>query len=173
MKKLLAIGLVVMLGAGVAFASSLSVPWFVDKDTTNCGFPPSVATTVGIIYLHNNVPGITTCSIEYYTQDGVSLGPASPHNTFTINALSTIAFRPVAHDGDMPAGGQEAPSGLAVPDRPMSSTIPGGTKFNGSLVVTWVGVPTDVQGIYCNSQNVQGGPTGQLAHWGTLLPPGA
>jgi hypothetical protein len=173
MKKLIA--LAVLVAAGVAFASSLSVPWFVDQTATNTGLPPvDQAVTLGLVYLHNNQTGTVTCQIAYYTQDGYPLGPEAPNNTFTITTSSTMAFRPVASDlyDANHLFGQEGPSGALVPNRPKTASIPGGNKNNGSLVVTWVGKPTDVQGIYVQSQNVSG-PNGRIAHWGTLLPPGA
>ena len=173
MKKLIALAVLVV--AGVAFASSLSVPWFVDQPDTNVGCPPTdAATTVGLVYLHNNQTGTITCQIAYFTQDGYPLGPDAPANTFTIPTASTMAFRPVAddmYDATHPFG-QESSVSKLVPNRPKISTIPGGAKSNGSLVVTWVGLSTDVQGIYVQSQNVSG-VNGRIAHWGTLLPPGA
>jgi hypothetical protein len=173
MKKL--IGLAVLVAAGAAFAASLSVPWFVDTPQTNCGFPPlDQAATVGLVYLHNNQTGTIVCQIAYFTQDGYPLGPLAPANTFTIPTASTMAFRPVVsdmYDATHPLG-QESPVSVLVPNRPKVASLPGGTKNNGSMVVTWVGKPTDVQGIYVQSTNVSG-VNGRIAHWGTLLPPGA
>jgi hypothetical protein len=175
MKKIIA--LTVLAVAGVAFASSMSVPWFVDMPSTNTGAPAlSVGTTVGLVFLHNNQTGTVTCQIAYYSQDGYPLGPAAPNNTFTIPTNSTMAFRPVSDDGvdaTTNPGGQESPTGKLVPNRPKISSIPGGAKNNGSLVITWVGEATDVQGIYTQTQNVDGGATGRLVMYGTLLPPGA
>ncbi len=175
MKKLIV--LTVLAVAGLAFASSLSVPWFVDLPATNVGCPPATSpTTMGLVFLHNNQTGTITCQIAYFTQDGYPLGPsAAAGNTFTIPTNSTMAFRPVAKDAydTLHPLGQESATSALVPDRPKISTIPGGPKNNGSLVVTWVGLSTDVQGIYVQSQNIDGGSTGRIAHWGTLLPPGA
>ncbi len=173
MKKLFVIA--VLVGAGIAYASSLSVPWFVDQTGTNQGLPPATATIIGLCFVHNNDTADKTCSITYYTQDGARLGPDAPNNTFVIPALSTMAFRPVAADrvdATTNPGGMETPTGVLVPDRPMISSIPGGTKKNGSLVINWVGGSGDVQGLYVQSQNIDGGPTGRIAHFGTLLPPG-
>jgi hypothetical protein len=176
MKKLALIAVVVLVGAGVAYASSLSVPWFVDKDSVvNVGVPPTVKGTEGIVYLHNNQGNVVTLSIRYFSQEGADLGPNAPNNTFTINPKATLAFRPVANDPATTATpqGQEPPSGALVPNRPMSTAIPGQDgKINGSLVVTWVGGAGDVQGIYVQVQNVDGGTTGRILQWGTLLPPG-
>jgi len=178
MKKTIIVA--ILIAGGVAFASSLSVPWFVDNGAVNAGFPPTAGGVQGIVYLHNNQPGAITCAIEYFTSDGISLGPDGPDNTFTIAASSTIAFRPVADDPNttLTPGGQENPdTGNLVPDRPMVGidVIPSGTglKKNGALVVRWVGASTDVQGILVESTNVDNSASGRLLQYGTLLPPGA
>ena len=168
MKKLTIVALALMV-AGVAFASSLNVPWFVDNSAAASKFPPVSPGVSGIVYLHNNKTETITCSIAYYSQEGVSLGPAAPGNTFVIAANASIAFRPVAYDPDSVTGGQEAvDAGLLVPDRP---TVDG--KKNGSLVVTWLGEATDVQGIYTMNQYAGGINAGKLVSYAYLLPPGA
>ncbi len=179
MKKLAMIAVVLMVGAGFAYASSLSVPWFVDKPTlVNAGFPPTSKGVSGIVYLHNNLSTDITCSISYYTQSGDAIGPDAPNNTFTIVAKATLAFRPVANDpaGTATPAGQEDPaSGALVPNRPLTTTAThpvNDGKMNGSAVIEWVGGAGDVQGIYVQSQNVDDAQPGRIAHWGTLLPPG-
>ena len=142
MKKLVMVAVVMALGAGVAFASSLGVPWFADNAPAAAGLPPSSGSTT-LIYLHNNLGEMATCQIQYYNQEGTALGP-DVDNTFTISANASIAFRPVAID---PAagvtGGQEGTEALLVPDRPRDVD----TKKNGSCVIRWFGDPTDVQGM--------------------------
>jgi len=174
MKKMIVVA--VLIAAGVAFASSLSVPWFVDTGSNGAGFPPTNGTGVqGIVYLHNNLTSDMTCAIAYYSGTGMSLGPAAPDNTFTIPANSTVAFRPVADDPSTVGGGQESAVALAVPNRPILGTDVGdgsGAKKNGSLVVAWVGGAGDVQGLIVESTNVDGSPSGRLLQYGTLLPPG-
>lgn len=176
MKKTLVV-IVAMVMGGVAFASTLSVPWFVDTGPTANKLPPVSKSVVGLIYLHNNKAERITCSIAYYTQGGNYVGPDAPFNTFTIAPQASIAFRPVAYDPDSIGGGQEATdAGLLVPDRPLSTTIPGNDgKANGSLVVTWLGAATDVQGVYTQSQYVvqPDSAVGKLTGYGHLLPPGA
>ena len=176
MKKLGMIAVVLLVGVGFAYASTLSVPWFVDKkDSPGLGLPPQEVGIEAIIYLHNNKTEEITCAIEYFTQDGESLGPAAPNNTFVIAAQATTAFRPVVSDlnsTDNPRG-QEALSGNIIPDKPMDTSLVGGDKSNGSAVIAWVGVGTDVQGILLQSQKVIQNTVQLLSTWGTLLPPGA
>jgi hypothetical protein len=182
MKKLSVITIAVLLGAGFAFASSLSVPWFVDQPTTGAGWPATFAkTTECLIFLHNNQTGVMTATIDYYSQDGILLPQIPPAtNTFTINPLCTVAFRPVASDNvdgsSNPNGQENALTGGMIPNRPMRSDIDpvGGAKKNGSLVITWVGKPTDLQGILGQSSCLDNpGPSARITQWGTLLPPGA
>ena len=180
MKKMMVVAL--MLGAGVAFASSLGVPWFVDTAPAASKLPPINEGVSGIVYLHNNQASALTCTIEYFTQAGISIGPTS-NNTFVIPAKATVAFRPVACDPDTVAGGQEGAVAAAIPDRPrdtVANPLNDGKK-NGSIVVTWVGGGQDVQGVYMQSQAVThplstADPTGQkqlkLTGYGHLLPPG-
>ena len=182
MKKLIIVTLLLSI-AGIAFASSLAIPWFVDTRKTGTGMPPSIATTVGLIYLKNTTDEVVTCNIEYFTQTGTAIGPPSPGNTFTINPKASIAFRPVASDPSTltPQGGQEdVLSGWLVPDRPPwgNSTgiiMPGNDdKINGSARIEWMGGPGDVQGIFLWTQSaVQDDTTvKKIVSWAHLLPPG-
>ena len=161
MKKLAVIGLVLMIGVSMAFASSLKVPWFVDNAAADTTIPPASG-GIGLVYLTSNDagPADLVCAISYYQANGLSIGPDAPNNTFPIAALSTLAFRPVA-DG----GTQEGAAGQAVPDRPAGDD----GKKNGSLVIAWEGVPTLVQGQYTFVSNNAVGIV-STAH---LLPPGA
>jgi hypothetical protein len=175
MKKLVLIAALVMVGVGFAYASSLSVPWFIDaKACTNAGLPPVTKGVIGLIYLHNNATTDTTCTVQYYTENGDAMGPDDPFNTFVIIPNATIAFRPVADDPASAGKGQESSSGQAVPNRPVTSALGGlsGLKGNGSAVISWLGGSGTVQGIYVQTQNVDGGSTGRVFQWGTLLPPG-
>jgi len=157
MKKLGFVAMVLALGAGVAFASSLGIPWFVDNAAVATGWPPATGNTT-IVFLHNNLDEQVECQIQYYNQEGTSLGPATD-NTFYIPANSTMMFRPVADD-PVP-NGQESVSGALVPNRPRVTD----TKKNGSAVIRWFGDSTDVQGMVA-----VGGPGAfSYAH---LLPPG-
>ena len=177
MKKALVVMIALTVG-GLAFASSLSVPWFVDTAPAQAKFPPNVNGVSGIVYLHNNTLTPKVCSIEYFTQAGSSVGPASPDNTFVIAPQASIAFRPVASDPSTAPGGQESiDSGWLVPDRPMITVAgePDEPKKNGSLGVTWLGEATDVQGVYVMNQFVvqPDSAVGKLVSYAFLLPPGA
>jgi len=176
MKKVYMLGMVLAMAACFAYAASLSVPWFVDSAPAATGLPPGEK-VMGIVYLHNNLEDDIVCSIEYYTADGIYLGPEAPDpTTFEIPALSTVGFRPVASDPNTVGGGQETDVAMAIPNRPTidASWNPNGkAKPNGSLVVKWTtGGANDVQGMVLQTQNVDGTTTGRLMQWGTLLPPG-
>lgn len=178
MKKLIVVTLMLSM-AGIAVASSLALPWFVDSNKTATGIPPTVKGVVGVVYLKNNLETVQTCSITYYTQTGLDIGPASPDNTFVIQPKASLAFRPVAYDPDTVSGGQESPTaGLLVPDRPphgnssLLPAVPGNDdKVNGSAVIAWLGGDSDVQGIYVSTQSAAVGAE-KIVAWAHLLPPG-
>ena len=188
MKKVLVVSVLVLVGASIAFASSMSVPFFADFAAVDGGTPPP-AGQVALIYLKSNVPDIVTCEIMYYNSAGQELGPFPPDNTFTIQPFSGLAFRPVAMDPDFETtydpgtgavgpypGGFEGSQGVAVPDRPRSvdasTPIPGTNppvidmRKNGACTISWTGGPSDVQG-YAATINAAG------YSFGYLLPPGA
>ena len=198
MKKLVMV--TVLLVAGVAFASSLSVPWFVDTfnfgtvtDYTNVGYPPINArslTIEGFVYVHNTTDADKLCYIEYYSKLGDFRGPAYPNNTFIIGAMSTVSFRPNAIDPadgvtNAPGGvlglpnGQEDAVGVLVPTWPKPVITerygPGGMydNANGSLVVRWAGVATDVQGNYIELWGVDpAGAGARMNAFAALIPAG-
>ena len=186
MKKVLVVSVLVLVGASLAFASSMSVPFFADYAAVDGGSPPP-AGQVALIYLKSNVPDVVTCEIIYYNSAGEELGPFAPDNSFTIQPFSGLAFRPVMMDPDGQTtydpgtgvvgpypGGFEGSQGVAVPDRPRSvdavTPIPGTTiidqKKNGACTISWVGGPSDVQG-YAATINAGG------YAFGYLLPPGS
>ena len=170
MKKLTIIAVVLAVGVSAGFASSLKVPWFVDNAPEGAGIPSSTPGKVtGLITLSSNRSDVLVCSITYYNSGGDNLGPAAPNNTFTIDPLSSLAFRPVKYDPDVPTGGipggQEGAQAVLVPDRPRDVD----TKKNGGCVIEWVGGPSDVQGQVAYFQTATGGLTMSYAH---LLPPG-
>ena len=182
MKKVLLVAL--MLGAGVAFASSLCVPWFVDNALPATGVPPATGAggVMTLVYLHNNLTTDMTCTICYYTASGVNIGPAAPGNTFVVPAGSSVAFRPVRFDPDSVANGQETAVAMVIPDRPLGTTGGNDNKKNGSLAIGWVGAATDLQ-CMVTLMTVKNhpldmtnptGPQGRIAmQYGHLLPPGA
>jgi len=162
MKKLSTVMMMALIG-GMAFASSLSIPWFVDNapDSQGANWPPTQGTRT-YIYLHNNTTNDIVCSIAYYNAEGVFVGPNDDPNTpyddttFVIPALSTVAFAPVAALG---ATGGESSVGDAIPNRP----LPDG-KMNGAATITWAGGPNDIQGMLATANS-------QLSY-AHLLPPG-
>ena len=181
MKKLIVVTLMLSI-AGIAFASSLAIPWFVDKDIAGTKVPPTSKATLGFVYLKNNTDSVATCSIEYFTAAGVAIGPPAPGNTFTIDPKASISFRPVASDPNTVTGGQEnVAAGWLVPDRPPfgnSSDIvmPGNDdKINGSAVITWLGGETGVQGMLLAIQSVlqDDSTIFKIVSYAHLLPPGA
>ena len=110
MKKALFIAVLLVAGAGVAFSSSLGLPWYVDNAPAN-QFPVT-AGIMGLVFLHNNTdntvnPGGITASVTYFSQDGAQLAPTGS-TTFNISPNASIAFRPVADDpdGSVPVVGQ-------------------------------------------------------------------
>jgi hypothetical protein len=190
MRKLGILALTLVIGTTVAFASSLSVPWFVDNAPA-ANFIPGVSSGVtGIVYLKSNVQSDVTCSIEYFTQDGVPVGPANnstladDNNSFTIPPLAAVAFRPATDDPASTPGGQESAIANAIPDRPLTGvneTLAGAGatndgKRNGSITISWTGDATDVQGTFVYYQTFIP-PSGDsrfpaTMSYGHLLPPG-
>ncbi|HOK08985.1 MAG TPA: hypothetical protein PLT82_06215 [Candidatus Hydrogenedens sp.] len=185
MRKLSFAALLILLGTGVAFASSLAIPWFADNAPQYNGLPGKASGATNLVYLKSNVDTTVTCYITYYNADGVCLGPFPPNNSFTIAPRSALAFRPCVYDPDATAGGQhggmEGGQGVLVPDRPLSpdnsTPIPGvgivDTKTNGSATIEWIGGPNDIQGANTNFVTVVN-PDGSKVtlSYGHLLPPG-
>lgn len=173
MKKLSIVAVALVLGAGIAYASSLAIPWFVDNAPTPTAYPP-VGGTLGLIYLKNNLDTPVIADIVYVNQEGQVLGPFE-NNTFEIPALATVAFRPTMDD-PVAAGGQESEVARLVPNRPRSeggAPIPGtdpplvDARKNGSATISWIGGDKDIQGMI-----VQVGGTGGALSYAHLLPPG-
>lgn len=147
MKKALIIAVLMVAGTGVALASSLGLPWYIDNADINQN-PSNVIGVMGIVYLHNNTDANLTANIVYFDQEGTLLVPTVSSTTFNISPNASIGFRPVATDpsGEVCAGclGQEGAEGNLVPNRPRNVEV----KKNGSLVISWPGAATDVQGAY-------------------------
>lgn len=182
MKKLSIVAVAMIALAGIAYASSLGVPWFVDNAPTASGYPPSSG-TLGLVYLKNNTPDDLTCEVLYVNSTGDILGPFAPDNTFLLPAYATVGYRPVADD-PAASGGQESTTAAAVPNRPRSEDFGGGpipgsiaadgsgevtdNKKNGSIVISWTGGPNDIQGM-----NLTIGGAGGAMSYAHLLPPGS
>ena len=162
MKKLSTVMMMALIG-GMAFASSLGIPWFVDNaaESQGAAWPPTQGTRT-YIYLHNNTTDDIVCSIAFYSAEGQFVGPQDDLNTpyddttFVIPALSTLAYAPVA---DLGSTGGESAAAAAIPNRP----LPDGKK-NGSAVITWAGGPNDIQGMLATANT--------LLSYAHLLPPG-
>lgn len=190
MKSLGVLALAVLGGTTFAVASSLGVPWFVDGAPAANFIPGVTRGVTGIVYLKNNVGYPLTCSIEYFSQTGVPLGPANnttladQNNSFVIPPYASVAFRPNTVDPDSTPGGQESAIAVLVPNRPKTgvdsvlatSGQANDGKDNGSITITWTGDPTDVQGTFVYYQTFIPGsgdarfPT--TVTYGHLLPPG-
>ena len=185
MKKLGIIAVLAVVGAGAAFAATLGVPWYVDNAGVASKIPQtqyignSRGAVTGVVTLKSNRTDTLECSITYYDANGNDLGPAFPNNTFSILPLSSLAFRPGVYDpsagSGLPGGavgGQEGAQGAVVPDNPSGN--------NGSLVISWVGDPTDIQGqvawfqssIHPNESTGNSDPRILTFSYAHLLPPG-
>lgn len=150
-----------------------NVPWYVDSADVGQGIPPRDGARTTLVYLHNNKPYEITCIIEYYTSLGVFIGP-STDRTFVIPPNASLAFRPVADDPASAPMGQEAPLGLAVPNRPRNTDNGNDGKANGSIRIKWLGHPDDVQGMVSTfSYNSEFGAHGlsSVLPRGVMLPP--
>ncbi len=168
MKKLGILALTTVFCASV-YASSLAIPWFVDNAPAANFIPGKANGVTGIVILKSNRTDALTCSITYYSAEGVELGPFAPDNTFVIPALSSVSFRPVSDDPNTTAGGQESSVAQAVPNRPSTDG-----KKNGSASVSWVGGNSDVQGLvtYFQTSVAPSDNSAVTFSYGSLLPPG-
>ena len=154
MKKFTMMVGILALGAGVAFASSVTVPWFLDPGDNDGAYPPAAGQTKTFVTLHNNTTNELTCIISYVEPDGDPNGPDG-QNTFSIPASSTVAFRPYGVDPD--TGDAEGQAGTPT-------AVPNANFFAGSGTIQWEGDPSDIQGRIIEIQN------GMI--YGYLLPPG-
>lgn len=128
--------LVVILPATTVFAAggTLICPWFIDSCASAAKLPPVKEGVETLVYIKNtDASNAATCTIAYFSNTGVVLGPSAPNNTFVVASNAVVAFRPVRYDPNTVTNGQESPTGWVVPDRP---TIDG--KTTGSFTVTWV-----------------------------------
>ena len=175
MKKVLVIAL--MLGAGLAYASSLGVPWFVDNAPTGV-HPPTSAKAEGYIYLHNNHSEALEVTVAYYSAVGDYVGP-DYDNTFIIQPNASLAYRPVQYDTAF-----ESAEAILIPDRPRYTYPPSNTnhdgKKNGSVVYTWLGDSSYMSGAYwlcqigaTNASSTDSTEQFVYMGYGHLLPPGA
>lgn len=169
MKKLGILALTAVFCASV-YASSLAVPWFVDNAPAGNFVPGKANGVTGVIILKSNRTDTLTCSIAYFSAEGQELGPFAPDNTFEIAPLSSLSFRPVENDPSSTPGGQEGAAAVLVPDRPRNVD----TKKNGSATISWVGGPSDVQGLvtYFQTSTAPSDNSAVTFSYGSVLPPG-
>ena len=175
MKKVLVIA--IMLGAGLAYASSIGVPWFVDNAPTGV-HPPTSSKAESYIYIHNNHSEQLEVTVAYYTAVGAYIGP-DYDNTFVIEPNASLAYRPVVNDTVF-----ESLAAQAIPNRPRFTYPPSNTdndlKKNGSVVFTWLGDASYMSGAYwlCQIGRTQVNSTDTTEAYtymgyGHLLPAGA
>ncbi len=148
MKKIAILSAVMLVGTGIAFASSLTVPFFLDSGVAVSGSLTPSSGSSTFIALKNNTEGEIEVFVTYTRNDGSDVTPDA--NSFTLLANQTLGFRPFVDDT-----GAEGP-GAVVPN----------AEFNrGSAKFEWVGgEPTDIQGRLAEYQT-----NGSFSY---LLPPG-
>jgi hypothetical protein len=131
MKKLLVVVTIMALGAGTAFGSALSVPWFLDRAPSDGTFPPS-SLEASWITVTNNTDEDIAATIQYVDSTDFSVFIPDP-NSFVLPAYTSFSFRPVGDDAGTEGGASIVPN--------MTS---GGTS--GSAMVSWMGEASDIQG---------------------------
>lgn len=133
MKKLVILGAVVLAVVGVAYASSLTVPFFWDNAPTGWPVTSGNASFIGI---HNNTGADISCEVMYISDQGVDVSPAN--KAFTLEANSSLSFRPCQNDLAIEG------AGAAVPN--MTAAGITATDSAGSAVISWTGGAKDIQG---------------------------
>ena len=176
MKKFLVFALMIAVGVSMAVGSTLKVPWYVDNADVGAGAPPANG-VLGLVTLTSNSTDEDPliCSIEYFNNLGDPVGyvpaaGAGPDNTFAIAPRSSLSFRPVADEAPGSAGAlQEGGQGQLVPNRGTDEDNP---KKNGSIVISWPGDPSLIQGAvsYVKGTNIGGSPV--VVSYQHLLPAG-
>ncbi|MEK7793999.1 MAG: hypothetical protein AAB353_05700 [Candidatus Hydrogenedentota bacterium] len=154
MKKTVLFVGVMVLGAGIALASSLTVPFFLDRAPSDGSFPPS-SLEASYIALHNNTASSIVVTVDYYDagQNGTVDHQTPVPNTFLLPANATYGFRPVGNDPTTEV------NGVIIPN------MPGGEQA-GTATLTWASTnPADIQG-----RLLQIGPGTTASMY--LLPPG-
>lgn len=161
MKRYAFIASVMVLGAGMALASSLNVPFFLDTAPSDGNFPPSPdgngnTTFATFVALHNNTSDDILVEVDYFDagQDGSVDHQTPTNNTFSLPANATWGFRPVGDDAATEVGN----AGFNIPNMPGGETA-------GSATLSWAGGPAAIQG-----RAFQIDSAGNT--FGFLLPPG-
>jgi len=182
-----------MLVAATAFASSISVPFFVDWAAigvrgfigikNNTAEPIEISVFYRDLLGQNRTPGaiLGNLGADFVNQAGNPFPAGSynsdPDNTYVLQPNAAISFRPAA-DGGGEGAGDAVPNmmGFQVIDNTPGSgfpAIPGQgefTPFNGSAEIRWTTVNNDrdIQGRYLQDAGTANGAQSQY-----LLPPGS
>ena len=157
MKKFVIIATVMLLGAGVALAASINVPFFLDDTPPGGGFPPQTD-TMFFIGLKNTTAAPIVLTVDYRKSDGTVSTISVGNATFSLGAFESISFRP--HFLDDGVDSQNAGAAFINPGRSDDTA--------GAATFTWAGGTNDIQG-----RGVQiGGVTENVGSFSFLLPPG-
>lgn len=162
MKRFSVVVGLMILGAGVAMASSLNVPFFLDDGennsnlTTFASISNNADPAKGFIATHNNTTSTIVLTIKYIANNGDNATPAN--DTYDLTRDQTKTWRPIGDDPGVEA--RRVPNMVQVLDGNGNPS-----RLTGSAVITWVGGPSDIQGFY--RQTANGGDV-----FGFLLPPG-
>ncbi len=152
MKKFLVTGLVLVLGAGVAMAVSLNVPFFLDNGGNLVGSTPDTG-SAGFIGIKNTTGAAIVVRVDYASVvAGAIVIEDNTANTFELAANASISFRPVATDGAEGAGS-------------IVTNMQSGNVAGSASIIWTTGTNTDIQGRYVSVD--QNGDT-----YAYLLPPG-
>jgi hypothetical protein len=131
MKKLLFVSVIALSFVGLAVASSLSVPFFLDNGSTGQIVPETG--TASFIGLKNNTAAGITVTVTYRSNEGQDLTPAE--NTFVLGSYVGTGYRPAVDDAASEGAGSEIPDMVTT----------GGIQW-GSALYQWAGSPYDIQG---------------------------
>jgi len=150
MRKFVVVASLFVFGAGVALASSLSVPFYLDNaEAEFSGLGTPASGSAGFIGIRNNTTEDIVVEVTYFNGAGNNVTPAN--NTFELGAELATAFRPVA---------------TGVAGSGDNSDVPNATGgVAGAAILTWEGDPSDIQGRYQQFNN-----NGSAVAY--LLPPG-
>ncbi len=163
MKKLTIIAMVMVIGAGAAFAATLNVPFFLDNEDANGFFPPRFSTKF-FIGLKNTSAGPLTITVSYQDSTGADKTGIIGNTTFSLAAGESVSFRPGVSD----PGVDSSTAGPGQKDivRMLSVANGGPPSRAGAAVFEWTGGTNDIQG-----RGVQIDCCGAGA-FAFLLPPG-
>lgn len=133
MKKIAIFAAIMVVGAGVALASTLNVPFFLDNQSNNAG-TTGVVGRIGI----KEAGGVNQTVTVIYTALNASGNPTDQTVTFALGANQSIRWNPVQSNTT-----ETSPGGSDVPN--MTIAGPSGNRTAGSAVV--IG-GADLSGVY-------------------------